>query len=146
MRTIYYKEAPENPESLEVILKDYFEKKSPATFWSDDDELQCLEYKHRSPDDLLLLANHYFPGTTIKEIMNAYKSINKEYLKNGLTLVLSYCGDINKPRLRKQLHNMNNFDIHTLVGGFILTTSYYSPNLKELSQWTLGELADMIDD
>ena len=74
---------------IKVILKDYFDKNSPATYWSDTDELQCFSYKHRSPDDLLLLANHYFPGTTIKEIMNAYKSINNEYNKNGETLVLS---------------------------------------------------------
>lgn len=146
MRTIYYKEAPENPESLKVILKDYFEKKSPATYWSDTDELQCYHNKHRSPDDLLLLANHYFQGTTIKEVINAYKSINVDYNKTYRTLVLSYCGDIQKPRLRKELQYMENFIGKTLSGGFILTDGYYSPNLKEKSQWTLGELTEMIDD
>jgi len=145
MRTIYYKEAPENPESLKVILKDYFEKKSPATYWSDTDELQCFSYKHRSPDDLLLLANHYFPGTTIKEMINTYKSINNEYNKNGETLVLSYCGDIHKPRLRKHLEDISEGN-ERLSKGLVLTSGYYKPDFKEESQWTLGELAEMIDD
>lgn len=146
MRTIYYKEAPENPESLEVILKDYFEKESPATFWSDTNEQQCDEHRHRSPDDLLLLATYYFPGTTIKEMMNAYKSVNKEYRKNNRTLVFSYCGDIQKPRLRRNLQYVEDFTGNTLVGGIVLVDGYYGRNLKQKSEWTLGELSDMIDD
>lgn len=146
MRTIYYKEAPKNPESLKVILKDYFEKKSPATYWSDTDELQCDRDRHRSPDDLLLLSNHYFPGMTIKEMINTYKSINDDYNKIGKTLVLSYCGDIHKPRLRKALQYIEDFNDKPLSGGLVLTNGYFSSTLKEQSQWTLGELAEMIDD
>lgn len=146
MRTIYYKEAPENPESLKVLLKDFFEKGSPETLWSDTNEFQCYENRHRSPDDLLLLANHYFPGTTIKEIICAYKSINFEYNKIGKTLCISYCGDIEKPRLRKRLEDIEDFKHNKLSGGLVLLDGYYSKDLKQKSQWTLGELAEMIDD
>ena len=143
MRTIYYKEAPENPESLEVIIKDYFEKESPETYWSDTNELQCDRYKHRSPDDLLLLANHYFPETSIKDLMNAYKSINDEFRKDGRTMIFSFCPDMDKPRLRKLIYRTDDFlDINK---GMILFTSDWVDR-KGNSKWCLRELAAMIDD
>ena len=144
MRTIYYKEAPEFPENLGVILKDYFEKGSPVTYWSDTNEMQCSSYRHRSPDDLLFLANHYFPGTTIKEMMNAYKKINEDYIGRGRTLMFSFCSDMNKPRLRKRLELQESM-IHSLEKNLVLTSSDYSLT-KGNSQWCLKELADMIDD
>lgn len=142
MRTIYYKEAPENPESLKVILKDYFEKKSPATYWSDTNEYQCDGNRHRSPDDLLLLANHYFPGTTIKEMMNAYKSISDDYNKSSnKTLLFCYCPTMRKPRLYSGLLNKGEY---STVKGLIYADCMHIE--RGLSQWTLGELAAMIDD
>ena len=144
MRTIYYKEAPENPENLGVILKDYFEKISPATYWADTNEVQCDEYRHRSPDDLLLLANHYFPGTTIKEMMNVYKKINEDYMERGRTLMFSFCPNMNKPRLRKRLESLESLMVE-LEKNLVYTSSDYSFR-KGNSQWCLRELANMIDD
>jgi len=142
MRTIYYKEAPENPESLKVLLKDYFDKGSRATYWSDTNEEQCGKYKHRSPDDLLLLANHYFPGTTIKEMMNAYRSISDDYNESSRkTLLFCYCPTIGKIRLYCGLLNIGDYD--TIKG--IVYKDYINNGGGE-SQWSFKELAEMIDD
>jgi len=142
MRTIYYKEAPENPESLKVLLKDYFEKHSPATYWLDTDEVQCSPNRHRSPDDLLLLANHYFPGTTIKEMMNIYKSISDDYNKSSnKTLLFCYCSTIKKPRLYYRLLNKDEYGV---VNGIIYKD--YIEHSGGESQWSFKELAEMIDD
>lgn len=142
MRTIYYKEAPENPESLKVILKDYFEKKSPATYWSDTDELQRYLNKHRSPDDLLLLANHYFPGTTIKEMMNTYRSISDDYNKSkNKTMLFCYCSTIKRPRL---YYGLLDKDEYSTIKGIVYADSI---NIERgLSEWSFKELAEMIDD
>jgi len=142
MRTIYYKEAPENPESLKVILKDYFDKGSPATYWSDTNEEQCGGHRHRSPDDLLLLANHYFPGSTIKEMMNAYKSISDDYNKSkNKTLLFCYCSTIKKSRLYYGLLDKGEYS--TVKG--IIYKDYIEHSGGE-SQWSFKELAEMIDD
>lgn len=142
MRTIYYKEAPENPESLKVLLKDYFDKGSRATYWSDTNELQCDSNRHRSPDDLLLLANHYFPDTTIKEMMNAYKSISDDYKKNkNKTLLFCYCSTIKKPRL---YYGLLDKDEYSTIKGIIYKDCI--DNSGGGSQWSFKELAEMIDD
>ena len=144
MRTIYYKEAPKNPESLKVILKDYFENKSPETFWSDTDELQCPRYKHRSPDDLLLLANHYFPGTTIKEMMNTYRSISDDKIvDNGDCLLFCYCSTIKKVRLFSGRLRSGGYPA---IKGIILKEYIDTDHDGGDSQWTFKELAEMIDD
>jgi len=138
MRTIYYKEAPENPESLKVLLKDYFDKGSPATYWSDDKTIQCNPYRQRSPDDLLMLANHYFPETTIKEVMNTYKSISDNM--NGSQLLFAYCPTIKRQRLINSTYRRNEYP--TTKGIFYSD----SINTETESQWTTKELAEMIDD
>lgn len=142
MRTIYYKEAPENPESLKVIIKDYFEKVSPATYWSDTNELQCGGNRHRSPDDLLLLENHYFPGTTIKEMINIYKSISDDLIKSSEEcLLFCYCSTIK--RIKLPSFKLKTGEYETVKG--IIFKDYIDHDGGD-SQWTFKELAEMIDD
>lgn len=142
MRTIYYTEAPKDPESLKVILKDYFDKGSPATYWSDTNENQCGSKRHRSPDDLLLLANHYFPGSTIKEMMNAYKSISDDMgEEDGSTLLFCYCSTIKKIRL---YYGKLKAGEYLGVKGIIYRD--YIDHSGGDSKWSFSELAEMIDD
>ena len=106
MRTIYYKEAPENPESLKVLLKHYFDETHPATYWSDSGKIQCRDGCNRSIDDLILLANHYFPGSTCKDVLNVYVELTKELQltnKDG-HFCFFHCGDIKRPVLLNRIY------------------------------------------
>lgn len=142
MRTIYYKEAPENPESLKVILKDYFEKNSPATYWSDNNGFQCDKYRNRSIDDLILLANHYFPGSTCKDVLNVYVELTKEIQLNNPNkyYVFFVCGNVNRPVLLKQVYEVEGDWTYNLI----LHKSHMeaeSPN----SEYTMKSLKGLLD-
>ena len=138
--TIYYKEAPEKVESLYDLLLDYFNKKSPQTFDSKTNELQCAAARNRSVDDLMLLANHYFPGTDIKTLMKTYleisKNMNKEYCWR---LCFFVCHTINKPVLLIELYSLNVLLINDLL---------YGPHLNDKSKsskYTLMELKEILE-
>ena len=141
MRTIYYKEAPENPESLKVILKDYFEKESPATYWMDTNKPQCSACRNRSIDDLILLANHYFPGSTCKDVLNAYIEITKELREanSNASCIFFKCNDIDRPVMMK-----DKYYHPTHVDNYIL----YSPHLdhgSNKSEYTMSMLKEIIE-
>lgn len=142
MRTIYYKEAPENPESLKVLLKDYFEKGSPATYWSDNNELQCDKYRNRSIDDLILLANHYFPESTCKDVLNVYVELTKEIQLNNPNkcYVFFVCGNVNRPVLLKQIYGVEGDGVCNLI----LHKSHMERSTP-MSDYTMKSLKELID-
>ena len=143
MRTIYYKEAPENPESLKVILKDYFEKESPVTYWMDTNNPQCSACRNRSIDDLILLANHYFPGSTCKDVLNVYVELTKELQltnKDG-HFCFFHCCDIKRPVLLNRIYTPD--DKYTICN-LILYQKHI--DLKCLnSEYTIKSMKELLD-
>ena len=141
MRTIYYKKAPENPESLKVLLKHYFDETHPATYWTDSNKPQCRGGCNRSIDDLILLANHYFPGSTCKDVLSAYIEITKELREenSNASCIFFVCRDINRPVM------MSDKYYHLpAVDNYIL----YSPHLdyaSNESEYTMNMLKKIIE-
>jgi hypothetical protein len=136
-KTIYCKQLPKKTESLKEMLLLYFNQSSPETFWSDYHTKQCDARRSRSVDDLLLLSNHYFPGTTIQQMMAAYREINETFLKNNATLIFSVCSTIKRIKLNPNKYPVNDYPTINMV---------YAKGLDskaELSQWTMRELAEM---
>jgi len=143
MRTIYYKEAPENPESLKVLLKDYFDKQSPITYWSDTKSQQCDNHRDRSVDDMLLLANRYFPGTTIKEMMNAYVSINEDLAKDGNCMIIATCSTIQRVKFCKNIFELKSY------GNYLTNGILYNLELDNstiLSEWSMRDLEKILQE
>lgn len=135
--TIYCKELPENPECLKMMLKTYFELECPKTYYSNTDFLQCDSGRSRSVDDLLLLSNHYFPGTTIQQMMAAYREINEEYNKENEEIIFSVCSTIERIKLNNNKFNKGDYKTVNMI--------YINglDNVAEKSQWTMRELAEM---
>lgn len=144
MRTIYYKEAPENPESLKVLLKDYFDKGSPATYWADSNEFQCGEYRNRSIDDLILLANHYFSGSTCKDVLNAYVELTEDIklIYEEKRYVFFVCGTINKPVLSKGIYR--EVDKRYPIDNLILYSNHMDAQCKN-SDYTIKSMKELLD-
>jgi len=139
MRTIFYTEAPKDPKSLKILLKDYLDKRSPKTYWSDNSEEQCISGRNRSIDDLILLANHYFPGSTIKDVLNAYVEIHKD-INTGITSILFFvCGDIQKPVLMNYL-----ICISSRLKGILY--KHHIDNSSNDSEYTMRQMEALIDD
>ena len=141
MRTIYYKEAPENPESLKVLLKHYFDETHPETYWTDSGKIQCRDGCNRSIDDLILLANHYFPGSTCKDVLNAYIEITKELREanSNASCIFFKCNDIDRPvMMSDKYYHLPNVDNYIL----------YIPHLdykSEKSEYTMRMLKEIIE-
>lgn len=101
MRIIYFKKAKkEGYQSLKEMLQ-HFHSISATTYWSDTNTCQCYRNRNRSIDDLILLANHYFPGSTAKDVLVAFKELSDEN-KNEYYMFF-VCGDIQKPVLNKHM-------------------------------------------
>ena len=111
MRTIYYKEAPEKIDSIASLLIDYLGKCSPATYWEDNNEIQCNHSKNRSLDDLILLCNHYFPGTEIKDLLRGVIEANELLDSRNMCIPLYTCGNIDRPVLHNSLYNGRTYHI-----------------------------------
>ncbi len=125
MRTIYYKEAPENVDSIASLLIDYLKRESPKTFWADNDELQCIENRNRSLDDLILLCNHYFPGTEIKDLLRGVIEANELLDSRNMCIPLYACSGIGRPVIHKKIFNSDSFS-KVPVDGF--ESAEYSRN------------------
>lgn len=140
MQTIYYKEAPKNPESLKELLKHYFNLHAPCTYWSDTDELQCDSSRNRSIEDYLLLSNYYFPGTSIKDMMKAFLEFNKDLCETKQKLIFDKCSTIQRIRLCS----------HTFGIEFHKTKNMlYIPGMKEIARngdYQMTDLAKIMED
>lgn len=80
---IYFPES-EGCKSLEELLNQLFSYSdnlySVATYCDKDFfEIQCLERTRRSFEDLMCIANTYFPGTTEVELMEAMYNIKLKF-------------------------------------------------------------------
>lgn len=141
--TIYYKSAPENVPDVKSLLLDYLLKGSPATFSSTNNESQCMAGCNRSIDDLLMLSNHYFPGTSIKEMLLALCEVKREVNVMDKTIIVFVCGDIHKPVVHGRL-----LDGLSLYDHARHKEIFYKPHLEyntTKSQWpNMKTLAEMI--
>jgi len=106
MITIYFKEAKESYDSIMDMLIHYFELNNPATFWKDNNEEQCDGYRNRSVDDLLLLANNYFPETSHKTILKAISDINKE--NRSWVIISTTCTGVGRHVFFKYMNSIKN--------------------------------------
>lgn len=100
-RTIYF-ETDTEFKTLNDLIRTYFIEGQPATYYSDTKELQCRRGCRRSFDDMLMLANHYFPGTDIKTLCKAFK---RNAVLNGESFItIIWCPDIEKTVSRIYYH------------------------------------------
>jgi len=98
LRTIYFKKAKKEYQSLRELIE-HFHSLSPTTYWADNNSHQCPRNRNRSIDDLLMMCNNYFPGTTVKDILTVIKAMS-----NGSEEFYYYffvCDNIGKPVLDK---------------------------------------------
>lgn len=103
MKTIFF-DIDFVPKDLEDLLLTYYRKGNPTTYYSNTEhEIQCTANRNRSFDDLLLLAKHYFPDTTIKDVVKVYYEFNKKN-KEGYGFLVMYCPNIEKPVIAKGVH------------------------------------------
>jgi hypothetical protein len=143
-RTIYFQGEKQAFNSLDELMEYYLSKNSPATYWVDNDEIQCEAGKNRSIDDLMLMCNHYLPNTEVKELILALQRIGNEKKKYGLCVLILICPGIKKTVVYHGFPSASN-----------ISDSY--PNFKHLfsgriegrstenSMYTYQELIDMTE-
>lgn len=102
------------PETLKEFLitfffddkkfKDYFTYKPYCSYdtYSDEEctKIQCYPCKMRSFDDLMLLANTYYPNTDAKTLMFEIMNLNHKNNHGLIYPMFYYCSDIHKSTLR----------------------------------------------
>jgi len=116
MQTIYFKESKPKYDSLKELLRHYFELKNPATFFSGNHKYQCDAGRHRSIDDLLLLCNHYFPDTTIEQMMGAMLDWDNELQKEkGIQLIISVCSTIQRVKLNLGMYPVGIYNCRNML-------------------------------
>jgi len=141
MRTIYFKKAKkEGYQSLKEMLQ-HFHSIAATTYWSDNNACQCYRNRNRSIDDLILLANHYFPGSTAKDVLVAFKELSDENKNEYYQFFV--CGDIKKPVLNKYMSYKYNL-AHFVSSNYIL----YKDHMKrqcENSEYTLSSMNELLN-
>lgn len=122
MQTIWFKKAKKSYVDLKEMLIHYFILHNPETYWVDENgnetsNLQCDKNRSRSLEDLMMLSNHYFPGTTIEQMMKAFYDYDQELAKHNRTLYFGICYTIGRIRLNHEDLNRNassNYMMHMI--------------------------------
>lgn len=147
--TIYFLDAPKNPSALKEVLLDYVSKNSPETFYNNG-EKQCNRGRRRSLDDLLMLSNHYFPESTIKDLLNALKQINIDLKEKDQSIIVLLCSDINRFVLYNSLIQGRSYvdgdsrgENKAINGVFISSIDKIKPRN---SQWSFNELIELMNE
>ena len=150
MINIYFKENRESYESVFDMLSHYFSFiadgfRHPTTYWADTHEMQCPRNKNRSFDDLLLMAQHYFPGATIKDVVKALVRYNAEAKRENLIACIR-CSTINRYVISNCRYYKELLDGANYVCSLLPPLGGPSDQPTANSQWTLAELHEMAKD
>lgn len=79
------------PKTKLEFLIFYFKNRQPATYYVENDELQCKSGKRRSLSDLLQLVKYYYPLTSKKGLIRELEKVALEVPVRGL-----FCDATNK--------------------------------------------------
>lgn len=138
MRTIYFKKAKKKYESLRELIE-HFYSLSPTTYWADNHSHQCARNRNRSIDDLLLMCNNYFPGTTVKDILTVIKAMTNDSQENHYYFFV--CNNICKPVLDK--HPIKKPYASWMTGDIFYKYSFGN-NCKG-SEYTIDQLKEILE-
>lgn len=132
MDKIYCKALDGKHISLFGLMKEYISDANPQTQF-EDGSVQCYSLKNRSFDDMLIMAQTYYSGTTIEELVNVIAKLKDN---KPLYPMVTYCHEVGRPVI-----NAKEFVRDDLIKGIFTNKLLYD---KAHSRWCKQELIDMI--
>jgi hypothetical protein len=131
------------------LLRYYFIKGKPSTYYKDDLSLQCNEGKRRSFSDLLLLVKGYFNDVKVENVVKVLSLLLIERVTDVI-----FCRDIKK----WVFNGSNQGDINSFIlqaytsrPGYAndftkyLKDYYISIEVKGVDGWSLKDILDFTD-
>jgi hypothetical protein len=143
MEKIYFKRGKES-QNLDDLLSLLFNSNgySRETYYDEEfTSIQCYAGSRRSFEDLLCIANTYYPETTEEQLMQAIVNVDLAYY---------YCSDINKIVFHyagSHKPSLHGFEIEKWANVSYKTNTYTLPMLQKIynnlkiktNNLTLGE-------
>lgn len=141
--TIYIQGEKQKFESIDEFLDYYISRSSPATYWSDTYEIQCEANRNRSIDDLMLLVNHYFPDTEVKELIRALQRVGNSKKHKDKCVFILICPTISKPVVYREFVSTFNLSENPEYKG--LFSSFLVNRTTSNSIYTYEQLIEMAE-